>query len=160
MKVLILSGLILLSAAVSEAAGREEASQICRGMIMSRDTQSCMEKLTKYDHFDAGAINICRNIMASSSQLECVDNIGNKVYEKYEISSCRDMISDRDTNNCLKRLGRVANVMPGYPGQNYGCISKRELQRELSRLERLVQYNDNGRALQVIRRLQYDVSCN
>ncbi len=154
MKVFILSGLILLSAVISDAAGREEAYRICEAMDFDSHKRECISKIRNYEYFELQAISICVGFDFDSGRLPCVDAIGDKSYDNYELRACSQEHFDSEKLKCLESSGK-----PAYNHPNYGCISKSELQRELQRLERLVQLNDNGRAIQLIRRLEREVSC-
>lgn len=131
--------LMVLSGSLVQAAGRQEASEICTSMSFDSDRNSCISAISKFDYFEQGAINICLRLSFDSDKKQCVSNIGNKTYELYEITNCEKNSFDSGKIQCLKDAGRP---MQGNPG----CLDKQGVIYQLQVLEGMVYRGENNRA--------------
>ncbi|HEY8271818.1 MAG TPA: hypothetical protein VIG33_13085, partial [Pseudobdellovibrionaceae bacterium] len=135
----VMSVLVALSAVMAQAAGRQEASEVCTSMSFDSDRNYCISAISKYDYFDQGAINLCLGMSFDSGKKECISNIGNKTYDPYELTNCEKNDFDSSKNQCLKGAGR--------PIQGHvGCLNNQDIIFQLQILEGMVYRGENGRA--------------
>ncbi|MGZ3746601.1 MAG: hypothetical protein ACXWRE_04510 [Pseudobdellovibrionaceae bacterium] len=143
LKSILMVSLMTLSAFGAQAAGRQEASEICSSMSFDSSRNGCIAAIGKYDYFEQGAINLCMSMSFDNSKLECASTIGNKSYEPYEITNCEKNSFDSGKNQCLKTSGRS---FQSYPG----CLSKQDVIFQLQDLDRMIYHGDNNRARSAI----------
>jgi hypothetical protein len=135
--------LVVLSGVLAQAAGRQEAYEICTSMTFDSDRNACVSAIGKHEYFDQGAINVCVGMTFDSGKSECVSNIADKTYDPYETTNCAKNSFDSGKNECLKSSGRPAH------GRS-GCLSKQDVIFELQLLDRMVSHGDNLRARDAI----------
>lgn len=147
MKSMILIAFVLVSSALSaQAAGRQEASEICSSMSFDSGKSACINSIRNYEYFDNGAIDICSGMSFDSGKLQCVVAIGNKTYENYEISACETQSFDSGKVSCLTNGGRTFRRSPPPPQR--ACMSKGRLLQKLQIVDDLV-YNGQNRSARI-----------
>lgn len=149
MKTIVFITLMTLTGALAQAAGRNEAAQVCKSMTFESDRNACISAIGKYSYFEQGAIDICVSMSFDSEKSNCVTMIGDKSYEAYEIENCAGMTFDSQKWECLKNNGRRVQTPPP-PAPPSTCVSKQQLVSELQRLDYMVYNGDNFRARNVI----------
>lgn len=159
MKQMILIALMTMTGLMAQAAGRQEASEICTSMSFDSTRNQCISELAKYDYFEQGAIDLCKGMSFDSGKIECVKVIGNKAYEAYEIDNCRKSSFDSTKTQCLSTAGRAASpVPPPPPPPGYGSCSAGQTILQLQNIDRSVYAGRNNDARiqinELINRLQ------
>ncbi len=145
MKLITLIVLMILFGAMVQAAGRQQAFEICTSMSFDRNRDACISAIGSFEYFDQAAIDICTSMSFDSGKLECIQNIGNKTYEVYESENCAKKSFDINKNQCLNTSGRPAQLFPPP-----GCLGKQDMIFELQRLDRMVYQGENLRARNTI----------
>ncbi|MNL28437.1 hypothetical protein D3C87_1500790 [compost metagenome] len=144
---MILIAFVLVSSSLSaQAAGREEASQICTSMSFDSGKSACIASIRNYEYFERGAIDICSGMSFDSGKLQCVTAIGNKTYENYEIQACEVQSFDSGKVSCLQNGGRAFRRSPPPPQR--ACFSKSRLIQKLQIVDDLV-YNGQNRSARI-----------
>jgi hypothetical protein len=95
-------------------------------MTFENERNICVSKIRNYFYFDIGALKTCAALNFDSNKNVCLDVIGNKVFEMYEINKCINEIFDSNKVNCLRISGEV------YNPNRLPCISRNEVVGELS----------------------------
>lgn len=149
MKKMILMSLVTLTAVMSHAAGRQEASEICKSFTFDSDRNQCIAEIGKHNYYEQNAINVCKTFTFDSDKQACVKAISDKSYEAYETDNCARSTFDSDKLKCLNDNGRPVTQTPpppppppGYPG----CLSKFDVISQLQNIDRQVYFNRNNDA--------------
>lgn len=113
---------------VSHAGTRADAYNIiCKPMTYDQDRENCLSKIRQYSYFEVGGLNICSTIVFDDGKIGCMDLIGNKVYEGYEIENCQNKTFESERLECLRASGTTYN--PNRPS----CVSREETIDNLSK---------------------------
>lgn len=144
MKKMILMSLIALTGVMSHAAGRQEASEVCKSFTFESDRTQCIAEIGKHSYYEQRALDLCRAFTFDSDKMTCIKTIGDKSFEQYETDSCAQSTFDSDKMKCLRDNGRPAAPIPppAYPG----CLSKGQVIMQLQNIDRQVYYNRNNDA--------------
>lgn len=124
MKAMVLALTFLVSA--SYASDRTAAyNLICKPMTFESDRANCLNKVKQYTYFDKRALTYCSTLNFDTNKLECLETIGNRVYEGYEMDHCLDLTFDSQKLECLSTSGTRYN-----PSRN--CVPREETISQLS----------------------------
>lgn len=118
---------IVFLMSVAQAEDRTTAYDIvCQSMRFESERNICTSKLRNYFYFDLHALKICAAFNFDSSKNSCLDVIGNKSFEAYEINRCAGEVFDSNKIECLRVSGEI------YSPSKPPCISRSEGINELS----------------------------
>lgn len=117
MKILSLSLLLFLSFQLS---AHERSESFCDSFAFDSYRHQCVDKIVNIDYFDNRALDVCRRMNFDSSRMECLSVIGNKEYERIEITDCGRMTFDNEILLCLGRRGEsVSYRHERFPHSHY-----------------------------------------
>jgi hypothetical protein len=106
MKFLSFILLILLSFQIS---AHERNSSFCDSFTFDSYRHQCVDKIISIDYFDNRALEVCRRMTFDSGKMECLSVIGNKEYDRMEVSDCGRMTFDNEILMCLGRRGEFVS---------------------------------------------------
>lgn len=106
MKALLIIALLVLPGIRAQAAGREEAWDVCDSMSFASHKEDCVFSLGAYEYFDEGALALCLEMSFDSGKQKCLSIVGDRLYDFYEIMECAENGFDSSKNRCLKKAGR------------------------------------------------------
>ncbi|MDO9182985.1 MAG: hypothetical protein Q7U04_11285 [Bacteriovorax sp.] len=99
---------------------------VCKPMSFETDRNNCIFKISKYLYFDNKALGICADINFDSNKISCLEVIGNKVYEGYEMNMCLNETFESKKLECLNRLGSI------YSPNRSACVPRDEVIGQLT----------------------------
>ncbi len=134
--------LILLFVSSTLLAGDRTSAYnaICKKLPFESDRNKCVAKIRPYNYFSDEALAICVSLSFDSTRVECLDYLGDKNFESYEIDTCKNSTFDSDKLKCLKEngspvkktclprldvLNQLNASMNDLKSQNYGSLEKR-----------------------------------
>lgn len=148
MKSMILIAFVLMSSALSaQAAGVQEASEICTSMSFDSGRQACVTAIKNFDYYDRAAIKICKGLSFDSGRQACITAIGDKAYEQFEIDLCGSQSFDSGKLTCLTTNGKTFRRGPPAPRQ-LRCYSTGDLIQKLQDIDSLV-WNGQNRSARI-----------
>ncbi len=109
---------------------------VCAGFSFESSRHLCVDKMQRFEYINEDAAKICGSLTFDNNKLLCLEDIGNKQFEHYEIEDCAHAFGrlDSDIINCLKKRGQffsptlsvyipdqvpVAEPVPVYFPQEY-----------------------------------------
>nr|BDT29134.1 hypothetical protein BHI3_26000 [Bacteriovorax sp. HI3] len=97
---------LLLLSSLAFAGDRNTAyNQVCKPMSFDSDRTKCTNTIRPFSYFNDDALQMCSGFNFDSKKIECLGYIGDKMYEFFEIDTCRNMVFDSERMNCLKNSG-------------------------------------------------------
>jgi uncharacterized Fe-S cluster protein YjdI len=128
MKVQVLAMSLFLSFICNVQAGDRTSAYnaICKPMPFETNRNECMAKVKLYNYFDNRALGICAALAFDSGKMSCLDLIGNKTYEGYEMDSCIHQTFESKKLECLQENGSI--YQPNKPS----CVPNQEAVEQLS----------------------------
>lgn len=104
MKAFLITVSLFLS--VAHAADRNAAyNAICKPMTFESERAACMTKVKNYSYFDDRGLKVCKSQVFDSNKLSCLDLIGDKFYEAFEMDHCINQTFESEKLQCLKVSG-------------------------------------------------------
>lgn len=126
MKSLIVMCLLFVS--MAHAGDRTSTYNIiCKPMTFEADRNNCIAKLKLYSYYDLDGVRLCAAATFESERISCIDFIGDKTYEGYEMDNCRNKTFESERRECLRESGTIYN--PNRPV----CVSREENIEHLSK---------------------------
>jgi hypothetical protein len=95
-------------------------------MPFETDRANCMSIVKRYSYFDDRGLQLCVKLNFDNNKLACMQIIGDKVYESFEMDSCVNQTFDTQKVQCLQDNGTPYN--PNKPT----CVPREETIKELS----------------------------
>lgn len=126
MKAILIIVTTFLSLSIMAADRNAAYEQICKPLPFDTSRRDCANKLKKYSYFDDRALYFCSTLAFDSSRLSCMELVGDRVYEEYEMESCLNEVFESKKLECLKTSGTVYNPNSGT------CLDRIEVIHQLS----------------------------
>lgn len=125
MKALLVTVSLFLS--VAHAGDRTTAyNAICKPMTFESDRANCLAIVKHYSYFDNRGLGICTALSFDSSKITCMQTIGDKTYEGFEMDSCINETFESKKLECLQTNGSPYN--PNKPS----CVPREEVIGQLT----------------------------
>ncbi len=126
-----------------------DPGEICAKMPVAADQTSCRNTLQSYDHFDAGAADVCLSFSFTQDRMACLRNIGGKVYDDRVLEMCRRESMTSNRLQCLAQTGRPFDQVIFDPT----CLPLSEVQRDLETAIKRMDSGENSRARAILTNL-------
>ena len=146
MKSFIISISLLLG--IAYAGDRTSAyNMICKPMTFETERLNCQSRIKNFTFFDTRALKICASFTFDNDKLSCLDLIGDKSYDGFEMDKCEHEAFDVNKLKCLHESGTIYN--PNKPS----CVPNAEAIEQISWSLRDLRSGNSSSADQRLRRL-------
>ncbi|MBC7427166.1 MAG: hypothetical protein H7336_01060 [Bacteriovorax sp.] len=129
----------LISSIAAFAGDRNTAYEVvCKNLPFESDRNKCIKTIKPFSYFNDEALSICPSFPFATNQLLCLQYIGDKRYEPYEVEACKNTPFDTEKLRCLSDNG----------SQSTGgtCVSTRELIDQLMQAQNEIRTGSTGTA--------------
>lgn len=104
MKAFLITVSLFLS--VAYAGDRTSAyNAICKPMVFETERAKCLAKVKNYHYFDDRGLGFCKSLTFDNDRVSCMEIIGDKVYEGYEMDHCLNKTFESERIECLNENG-------------------------------------------------------